>query len=206
MTDKPNSGKRQILTSVIFTLGALTLAVIHLISPALKIDAITLALLAAACLPWIAPIFRSLQFPGGWKVEFQELQKTAVRAEQAGLLASVPSPDQKQFTFQRMAETDPNLALAGLRIEIEKRLVNLAQKHNINVRSRGVGQLLRALTERQVLNQEESAVLADMTGLLNSAVHGASVDPRATEWAMAVSPRLLKALDDLAGEDQGKKP
>jgi len=52
----------------------------------------------------------------------------------------------------------------------------------------------------QALSPEASATLADMTGLLNSAVHGASVDPRATNWAMSVGPRVLKALDDLADQ------
>jgi len=37
-----------------------------------------------AVVPWFAPLFKSLEFPGGWKVEFQELQKAAIRAEQAG--------------------------------------------------------------------------------------------------------------------------
>ena len=47
-------------------------------------DAITLALLAIAIVPWLAPIFKSLEFPGGLKVEFQELQKAAQRALQRG--------------------------------------------------------------------------------------------------------------------------
>ena len=185
----------------VVTFGALAIALIHLLRPTWAIDAITLALLVIALLPWLAPIFKSLEFPGGWKVEFQELQKAAARAEEAGLLAPSPAATPSEFTFQRVAEEDPNLALAGLRIEIEKRLVRLAQKHGIETRSRGLGQLLRVLAEREVLDNQARSVLADMAGLLNSAVHGATVDPRATEWAMSVGPRLLKALDDLA--DQG---
>ncbi len=159
-----------------------------------------MTLLVIAVLPWLAPIFKSLEFPGGWKVEFQELQKAAERAEKAGLLAAQAVPPATEFVFQQLAESDANLALAGLRIEIEKRLNSLAEKHGIESRSRGLGQLLRALTQKQALSPEASATLADMTGLLNSAVHGASVDPRATNWAMSVGPRVLKALDDLADQ------
>ena len=184
----------------IITLGALFIALIHLLRPTIAIDGITLMLLVIALTPWLAPIFKSLEFPGGWKVEFQDLQKAAVRAEQAGLLSPQPEPTAAQFTFQQLAETDPNLSLAGLRIEIEKRLVTLSEKRGLVVRSRGISQLLRALREHQVLSPEASATLADMAGLLNSAVHGAQVDPRATEWAMSVGPRLLKALDDLANQ------
>jgi len=184
----------------IITLGALLIALVHLLRPTIAIDGITLMLLVIALIPWLAPIFKSLEFPGGWKVEFQDLQKAAVRAEQAGLLSPQPEPTAAQFTFQQLAETDPNLALAGLRIEIEKRLVTLGEKRGLVVRSRGISQLLRTLREHQVLSPEASATLADMAGLLNSAVHGAQVDPRATEWAMSVGPRLLKALDDLANQ------
>ena len=143
-------------------------------------------------------MFKSLEFPGGWKVEFQDLQKAAFRAEEAGLLAPVPeSASQTQYTFQRVASQDPNLALAGLRIEIEKRLVALAELSGLEVRGRGLGQLLRQLSERGVLGQSERSVLADLTGLLNSATHGATVDARSAEWAIEVGPRLLRALDDL---------
>lgn len=184
----------------VVTLGALVVGLIHLLFPMLAIDAITLTLLVIALLPWLAPIFKSLEFPGGWKVEFQDLQKVTVRAEQVGLLASQPGEPASDFTFQRVLEVDPNLALAGLRIEIEKRLVTLAQKRGIEVRGRGIGQLLRLLTHHRVIDAEASTVLADLTVLLNSAVHGASVDYRATEWAIDVGPRVLKALDDLANK------
>ena len=181
----------------VITLGALVIALTHLIRPALAIDAVTLALLVIALLPWLAPIFKSLEFPGGWEVQFQDLQNAAERADKAGLLAGQPTQPPAEFTFQQLAESDPNLALAGLRIEIEKRLNSLAEKHGIEPRGRGLGQLLRLLTQKQALSHEASATLADMTGLLNSAVHGASVDPRATDWALNVGPRLLKALSDL---------
>jgi hypothetical protein len=39
--------------------------------------------------------------------------------------------------------------------------------------------------------------LNDMTGLLNSAVHGAAVDPSAAGWAVEVGPRILKSLEQL---------
>jgi len=185
----------------IVTLSALVFAGIHLIWPLMAIDVVTLTLLVIALVPWLAPVFKSLEFPGGWKVEFQDLQKAAVRAEQAGLLAAKDTAPQSEFTFQRVAEHDPNLALAGLRIEIEKRLIALAEKKGVDVQGRGLGQLLRLLRQRGILSSEERSVLADLTGLLTSAVHGATVDPRAAEWAMDVGPLLLKGLNDLASEN-----
>jgi hypothetical protein len=183
----------------VVTLVALALALGHLLWPSLAIDAITVMLVATAVVPWLAPLFKSLELPGGWKVEFQEqLRETVERAEQVGLLAppAAPLAPQIEYSFLRLADEDPNLALAGLRIEIEKRLVALAEKHGIEVRGRGVGQLLRLLSDRSILGHQERSILSDLTGLLNSAVHGATVDRKTAEWAMEIGPRLLHALDD----------
>jgi hypothetical protein len=185
----------------IVSLGALFLALGHLIWPQLAIDAITLALIVIAILPWLAPLIKSLELPGGWKVEFNELQKAASRAETAGLLSAAPSQDEAAFSFQSIANRDPNLALAGLRIEIEKRLSSLAEIHGLNSRKpMGVGQALRALAQAEILTSEERSILADMVNMLNGAVHGAEVDTRAANWAIDIGPRLLASLDERISE------
>lgn len=186
------------------TLGALALALVHLIWPSLAIDAITLGLLAIAVIPWLAPLVKSFELPGGLKVELQEMQAATAKAEEAGLLPATSNSPKVDHSFQLVAESDPNLALAGLRIEIERRLLALCEKHQIQVRSKGVGQLLRALDERGVLTPEQRSALSDLTGLLNSAVHGASVDPQAATWAMDIGPTLLESLNRLA-EPEGSK-
>src|SRR5271167_3643431 len=118
----------------IITLSALAGALIHLLWPKLAIDAITLTLLAIAVIPWLAPIFKSLEFPGGWKVEFkEELRKAASRAEQAGILAPQRAHITSDIPSPEIAYDDPNLSLAALRIEIEKRVRTLAQKHGVPI-------------------------------------------------------------------------
>jgi len=62
------------ITQIFITSIALTILAIHLIWPDLKIDATTLILLIIAVVPWLAQTFKSLEFPGGWKIEFQELE------------------------------------------------------------------------------------------------------------------------------------
>ncbi len=180
------------------SLGALILALLHLIWPSLSIDTITLILIIIAILPWLSPLIKSFEIPGGWKVEFQDLIHTSSRAETAGLLA-LKSSDEELFSFQTIAKQDANLALAGLRIEIEKRLMRLAIANNLNAqknRPMGIGQLLGVLTKEKILTDEERAILADMINLLNSAVHGAKVDSRSANWAIDIGPRLLTSLDE----------
>jgi hypothetical protein len=191
----------------VVTLSALVLALVHILFPSIAIDGVALVLIVIAVVPWLAPLFRSLELPGGWKVEFQDLQKVAAKADDAGLLAR-PSAERsaaravrepEDYAFQSVADRDPNLALAGLRIELEKRLVQLCRRHGIGTAMQGMGRLLHELAKIGVLNGDEEAVLADLTQMLNAAVHGAEVDPRATEWAMDVGPQLILALEEKLG-------
>lgn len=182
---------------ILITISALLIAAIHSIWPNIKIDAITLALIVIAILPWLAPILKSLELPGGWKIEYKDLKNTEEKVERAGLLASKSAIDKtSQYSFQVVAEDAPNLALAGLRIEIEKRLNNIAESNKLTSYRKSVGQLLRELSEKQMLTSEERSVLSDLIGLLNRAVHGGEVDPRAAQWAIDVGPRILKGLDE----------
>lgn len=173
---------------------ALGLATGHLVYPNARIDSITLALFAIAIVPWLGLIFRSLELPGGWKVEYNDLKKVEADAHSVGLLA-VPADKIDVPAYTAIAEQDPNLALAGLRIEIEKRLRRLATKADIDPVGAGIGQLIRGLTSRQAISSAEASVLNDIIGLLNNAVHGADVDARSARWAIEIGPELLTALD-----------
>lgn len=176
---------------------AVALAIGHLVWPAAAIDAITATLLLVAIVPWLQPLFKSLELPGGVKVEFQDLERVAARADAAGLLASSPPTERPRYSFLEVASSDPNLALAGLRIELERRLELLAHSRG-ELPPKGVGNLLRFLNSRELIGGQEREVLSDLAVLLNSAVHGARVDPEAAKWALEMGPRILQALEDRA--------
>lgn len=72
-TESPGYSKQM---RVLVTIGALLLALAHMIWPGISIDGITLTLIVIALIPWLQPIFKTLEFPGGWKVAFQDLQRT----------------------------------------------------------------------------------------------------------------------------------
>ena len=93
-----------------------------------QVDAVTLTLLVIALLPWLAPIVKSVELPGGVKIELQELDQAAARADDAGLLTEPARV--ATFSYESVAERDPNLALAGLRIESSAACVNLRECTN----------------------------------------------------------------------------
>lgn len=180
----------------IATLAALVIALIHLIWPTLRIDAITVTLLVVAVIPWLGSLFKSIELPGGLKVQYQDLEKIGERARNAGLLSEEAVKGKEDYSFLTVAPADPNLALAGLRIELEKRLFKLAESRNLKPFRRSLSTLLNDLNRRELINGAERNLLSDLIGLLNLAVHGAVVDPSAAEWALDVGPQILGALDE----------
>jgi hypothetical protein len=116
-----------------------------------------------------------------------------------GALTSKRGIEGRQYSFQLVAVQDPNLALAGLRIEFERQLRALAEAVGIGTRMQGARRLVVELVKESVLTEEEEGVLTELIELLNDAVHGADVGSRASRWAMDIGPRLLASL-------QGKEP
>lgn len=68
------------VTRISLSVIALFGLVARLIWPELKIDAVTLGLLILAVLPWLSPVYESLEFPGGWKAKFRDLEGRQMRS------------------------------------------------------------------------------------------------------------------------------
>lgn len=100
-------------TQVFISLMALTFGLMHLIFPDVKIDGIFITLLIVGVLPWLEPLFKSVELPGGLKIEYQDLKKIEDEAKKAGLIKSKTDSDlnsanpiakSKTFTFIEIAE------------------------------------------------------------------------------------------------------
>ena len=87
---------------------ALTAIAAHLIWPDLKIDALTLGLLVLAALPWLIPMVKSAEFPGGWKIEFQDI-RDAVRSADEIRAESSSSDKPGSLSYLDVFDQDPNV-------------------------------------------------------------------------------------------------
>jgi hypothetical protein len=65
----------RIVVSIVVTAVALAFVVAHLIWPDLEIDAIALAFVGIAIVPWLGPLLESIEFPGGFKATFREVEQ-----------------------------------------------------------------------------------------------------------------------------------
>jgi hypothetical protein len=173
---------------------ALLLISIHIIWPQVAIDGITLGLIVIAIIPWLSPLFKSLQFPGGVKIEYQDLEKTKRQIKEAGLLPKKPKIA-KNLDFVPSVNDDPTIALAWLRIEVEKRLRQLIKEKRLSEEG-GLKRNLYILYKKDILSDEERQALSDLVEILSTAIHGVPVDQAASDWAIEIGPMVLKALDN----------
>ena len=192
---------------VLITLAAVAVAAAHILFPSLRIDAVTGFLVLLAVLPWLAPIIKSVELPGGFRVELQEIKAAADRITGRGSATGperapgggVPVAERSADEVAQLREVgnqDPNLAIVGLRIAIEKRLRNAAEREGIDSQHRSATWLLRELSARGVLPGDFTGGLLDLMVIANQAAHGAEVEDAAAAYALDAAPWVLAALDD----------
>jgi len=187
---------------IIVSLICVILAGLHIAFPAFAVDYVTLVLLIAAGILWFAPLIKSLELPGGFKIELQDV-KTATdkvssgtkEREEPDTIAPIPNVSfEEESAIERLrnlAYSNPNVALVGLRIEIEKRLAEFAQSEGISTERRTVGWLLRELQQRKKLSPATASGLNELVALGNQAAHGADVTRDAAEWAIDTAPTIF---------------
>jgi hypothetical protein len=188
--------KRTII-KVATTLSALAVGGLHLVRPELGIDGVIVILLVCAVAPWLLPVLKSVELPGGVKFEFRELKRAEKKAEDAGLISTAEHVS-ADYPFLEVAGSHPGLALVGLRIEIEKRLRFMAESNGMKDRRSGLASVLQYLYENHLVTESERSVISDLAGALNQAAHGIPVDDQVISWVVDVGPRILAGLDGKA--------
>ncbi|MEO2061387.1 MAG: hypothetical protein ABGW97_00280 [Christiangramia sp.] len=197
--------EKRIIQITISIIG-LIFIVSHLIWPELKIDGITVILVVIIIVPWLAPLFKSFELPGGLKFEYHQLENATEKLIGAGWIKQVDSVETSKehykYSFLNVVDLDSNLALSGLRMEIESRLKDLAEHNSISIKNKGINQLTRELSTNGVLTYIESSAIIDILPFLNRASHGQEVDKKIHDWVIQIGPQILDNLEARIGEQK----
>lgn len=179
----------------LISLICLVFILLHMFCPKITIDNITIIALILGFIPWLSDLFKEIEMPGGWKIKFNDQKRLEKQFSDTGLDVELTDKDENKYSFQYIGKTDMNLALAGLRIEIEKKLREIAEKKNISTEMQGIGRLIGILYEKKLIEFEEKSLISDMIGMLNGAVHGKNIDEESFDWAMDYGVRILLSLE-----------
>ncbi len=182
---------------------AFSLLLLRILLPDLKVDSITLGLLIVGILPWLSNLIESAKFPGGWEVKFRDLENAGREItgtiSPSTLAPTTAPPEEPSPSYLKIASDDPNLALVGLRIEIETRLRELAEAYGISG-NMPLNQMLKELRPHNAMIKEIEKGLYQLIQAGNRAAHGARVDRDASVWAIDSGPEILAVLDRIIEE------
>ncbi len=203
--------------NILFKIGvsviAIVLAIIHVTVPSIKIDIITLILIVLAIIPWIIPYIRGFEIPGVVKITLPDTKSATDKLKKEPIIIKTkpahlkiksytpevtvkPTKEDPFLSLRKVYKEDPNLALVGFRIEIEKRIYTLAEKSGISTERTGLQRLVRELIKNEIISSSAASGLLELIALGNQAAHGASVNKDAAEWVLDIGPSILIQLDD----------
>ena len=166
------------------------------------VTALILALLFRAPLSAILTRLRKAAFPGGVSIELQEeIQEAKLLSKQVEAQAAPPNRPRRPAIpqteanarmialglkptssgldmsyYREIAQSDPTLALAGVRIELEVLLNNLAVGFKLEQkRAEPVTSLLKRLSEHHAITSEQMELARKIFAICNRAIHGQAV-------------------------------
>ncbi len=195
--------------SIIGALVAAVLLVVYMVAPSPpRIDAITITLLVLILLSPYLSLIKRIRI-GEFEAEIDRTQidkvEEAVRSvktdEKVGMFRHTALEDQ----LLQLSETDPALALAKLRIEIEQRLRSIADASLKSLQQKqvlsrlGIRQLSRILLKEETLDRKAFDAIEATIDVLNKAVHGIRIESNQAIRVVDTALTLLHYLDSLIG-------
>lgn len=183
---------------VFVSLVFIGLAVLRVLYPELNIDVITIIFIILAMFPWYSQNIKALELNGIGKVELvsgkEELEEKVAKVGRTKSVLKEKTAE--RYSFYNLRYTDQKLALAGLRIEIEKELKRIAERSEIKISNISLGKLTELLSQHELITHNEYALIRDIIVVLNKAVHSQLDDYKDADfdWVFEFGLDVLESL------------
>lgn len=202
--DPSTDKKRPVMTrlvQVLVTFATAFLLMAHVLKwNAVRVDSIALALLGLLLVIPLAELIRKVKV-GDFEAEIGKAEVASVEAK-----ASVELAPAKESPYSageervlELADEDPRLALAKVRIDLEEsvnRLYAATSKGGTDPKRLSLGRVVESLVKDQILAAPVGIALREVISLANRAVHGEHVEqPAATELAL-LGIRLAREIQE----------
>ena len=163
-----------------------------------RVDSTTVLLILILILLPFIPFIKKIKF-GNFEAEIttDEIRKMEKKVEM------IPEKKQKKLSSEKpdilkdLVESDPSLALAKARIEIEKRIRSLAQiyvKDKLKMKFNLI-EIVMSLFEKEVIEESLENLLIDIITVANRAIHGEFVSKDDAIRLIDVANRVIEELE-----------
>lgn len=169
------------------------------------IDNFIILIYFISSIPFIAQYMKKVKFPGA-EFEFkEEIRKTEkllhlsgtakVRTEANASLTVVKS--KALDNARKLLDSDPVLALAALRIEIEKSLKVIANKLDLPIKEkRSITEIIVNLNRKEIFSYEQVKILRKIIQMCNKAIHGAVISKGEAKEIIFLTEKFYRTLEN----------
>lgn len=185
--------------------SAFILLIVHSFKIAnLNVDSTSILLLAVILVsPFVAAV-KKIKF-GDFEAEIdiEEIRKIKSEAEKSLIESQEEAEDRPEIyatsdAIKTLAESDPIIALAKIRIELEKVLGRIARFNSVKVSGFALGALVNKLTNQEIVSHDLGKTLREVIAICNRAMHGESISEEGAQTIVDVGVELLEELYWLA--------
>ncbi len=190
----------KIMQWLIFLIGIGLIIARGFWSEVFTVDFLSVVILFILSIPFVAHYLRKAKIFGAefeFKDEIREVYQLvqqsvekAAEEEAAGKKIIFPFETFKLTNVKELVDSDPVLALAALRIEIERKLRLLAYSLDVLTNKEwSLSRIINSIRHKELLSYEKVEALQKIVNMCNKAIHGA-----------AISKEEAKEIIDLADE------
>jgi hypothetical protein len=186
-------------TQVVLMVITAFLLISHILKwSAIQVDSVTLALVGLLLVIPFVDLIRKIKL-GDFEAEIGKAEVSKAQAK-AAVELSPPTEEEMDVSEKQVREllqSDPRLAMAKIRIELEealKRLYSATIGSEPDLRRTSLGRLVDALVQRQVLRGPVASSVRDVIALANRAVHGERIEASAAEELAILGVRLVHEI------------
>jgi len=195
----------KIIQWLIVIIGMILIVVHGFWSSAFKVDGITILILFILSIPFVAQYLRKAKFPGAefeFKEEIRETQELvkksveqAEKAENAGERKILPFETFNLSAVRALLNSDPVLALAALRIEIERKLRSVADFLDLPTRDKlPIPNLIESVSRQEMLSFEQITALRKIVNMCNKAIHGSLISEEEAKEIIDLAEKLNESF------------
>lgn len=156
-------------------------------------------------IPFIAQYMKKAKFPGA-EFEFkEEIRKTGKLIHLSGT-AKVRTKVNASLTViksktldnaRKLLDSDPVLALAAVRIEIEKSLKTIAKKLDLPIKEkRSITEIIVSLNRKEIFSHEQVKILRKIIQMCNKAIHGAVISKSEAKEIILLTEKFYRVLEN----------
>jgi len=129
-----------------------------------------------------------------------------IKTNVSGSLTIVKSKELDLDNVRKLLDSDPALALAALRIEIEKNLQSIAGKLDLPIKEkRSIAEIIVNLKSKEIFSHEQVLILRKIIQMCNKAIHGAVISKGEAREIISLTEKFYKTLESSILIDRNNK-